>query len=150
MSSFYRRWHWDNTIYKWDVPSIQLKVIPRHSVSSREVDRLSLPFIDLYVPALTPWPPQQWCHTGVCSICNVHVSKSKSELCYDQWFSQPVCLGIKHPSVAYDWIFITVRQLQVCWCGALSLMRGQVCHLPDSVSSNTSLVSMYNLHVTSY
>jgi hypothetical protein len=37
-----------DTIYKWDVPSIQLKVVPR------EVDRLSLPFIDLYVPALTP------------------------------------------------------------------------------------------------
>jgi hypothetical protein len=44
-----------DTIYKWDVPSIQLKVVPRHSTSFREVDRLSLPFIDLYVPALTPW-----------------------------------------------------------------------------------------------
>jgi hypothetical protein len=35
-----------DTIYKWDVLSIQLKVIPRHSTSFREVDRLSLPFID--------------------------------------------------------------------------------------------------------
>jgi hypothetical protein len=43
-----------NTIYKWDVPSIQLKVVPRHSTSFREVDRLSLPLIDHYVPALTP------------------------------------------------------------------------------------------------
>jgi hypothetical protein len=43
-----------DTIYKWDVPSIQLKFVPRHSTSFREVDRLSLPFIDLYVPALTP------------------------------------------------------------------------------------------------
>jgi hypothetical protein len=25
--------------------------------------------------------------------------------------------------------FITVRQLRVCWCGALSLTRGWVCHL---------------------
>jgi hypothetical protein len=41
-------------------------------------------------------------------------------------------------------------QLQACWCGALSLTRGRVCRLPDSVSSSTSLVSMYNLHVTSY
>jgi hypothetical protein len=43
--------------------------------------------------------------------------------------SHPVCLGIKHPFGAYDQIFITVRQLWVCWCGALPLMRGRVCHL---------------------
>jgi hypothetical protein len=35
--------------------------------------------------------------------------------------SLPVCLRIKHPFGAYDQIFITVRQLWVCWCGALSL-----------------------------
>jgi hypothetical protein len=40
--------------------------------------------------------------------------------------SRPVCLGIKHPSGAYDQIFITVKQMRVCWCGALSLTRGQV------------------------
>jgi hypothetical protein len=56
-------------------------------------------------------------------------SKSKSKLCYDRRFSRPVCLGVKHPSGAYDQIFITVRQLQACWCGALSLTRGRVCRL---------------------
>jgi hypothetical protein len=43
--------------------------------------------------------------------------------------SQPVCLGIKHPSGAYDQIFVTVRQFQVCWCGALSLTRRWICRL---------------------
>jgi hypothetical protein len=43
--------------------------------------------------------------------------------------SQPVCPGIKHPSGAYDQIFITVIQLRVFWCGALSLTRGWVCCL---------------------
>jgi hypothetical protein len=42
--------------------------------------------------------------------------------------SRPVYHGIRHSSGAYDQIFITVRQLRVCWCGALSLTRGRVCH----------------------
>jgi hypothetical protein len=38
-----------------------------------------------------------------------------------------VFLVVKHPSGAQEQIFITVRQLQVCWCGAFSHQRGWVC-----------------------
>jgi hypothetical protein len=43
--------------------------------------------------------------------------------------SRPVRLRIKHPSGAYDQIFISLRQLRVCWFGAPSLTRGRVCRL---------------------
>jgi hypothetical protein len=43
--------------------------------------------------------------------------------------SRSVSLGVKLSSGVYDQIFITVRQLRVCWCGELSLTRGRVCRL---------------------
>jgi hypothetical protein len=43
--------------------------------------------------------------------------------------SRLLYLGIKHPSWAYRHIFITVRQLQVFLCEALSLTTERVCRL---------------------
>jgi hypothetical protein len=43
--------------------------------------------------------------------------------------SWPICLGIKHPTGAYDQICVSVRQLRGFSCGALSLTRGRVCRL---------------------
>jgi hypothetical protein len=42
---------------------------------------------------------------------------------------RPVCLSVKHPSGPQDQIFVTVRQLRVCWYGVPSLTRGRVCCL---------------------
>jgi hypothetical protein len=69
---------------------------------------------------LTPW-------TALNDVCLSNESCSLSlSLILRPTVSRP---GIKHPFGAYDQICITVRQLWICWCGAISLTRGGVCRL---------------------
>jgi hypothetical protein len=65
-----------------------------------------------------------------------------------QSVSRPVCLEIKHPSGSYNQIFITVRQLRVCWCGALSLTRGWVCHLQFLLALTSAIILGSESHGT--
>jgi hypothetical protein len=83
-------------------------------------------------------------------LMNDWMRSSEFKVLLQPTVSRPVWLGVKHPSRAQDQIFNTVRQLQACWCGALSLSDERT-GLPFGrvrVSSNNPVVSRYNLHFT--
>jgi hypothetical protein len=62
--------------------------------------------------------------------------------------SRPVSLGVKNPSVAQDQIFITVRQLRICSCGAPSLTRGRVCLLQLLLTLASTVILDSEFHRT--
>jgi hypothetical protein len=83
-----------------------------------------------------PWlsPTDNWLNshsrTLYCTPLYSHSLHSPFWVCLIRpTVSQPVCLGIKHPHWVHDQIFVTVKQLLVCWCWKLSLTRGRVCRL---------------------
>jgi hypothetical protein len=65
--------------------------------------------------------------------CRLHGSvdwlQSQNKVMLWLTVSWPVCLGVKHLPEAQDHIFVTVRELWVCWCGVTFLTSGCVCHL---------------------
>jgi hypothetical protein len=55
--------------------------------------------------------------------------KTKIKVMLRPTVSRPVCLGVQPSTGVQDQIFVAVRQLRVCWCGAPFLTRGWVCRL---------------------
>jgi hypothetical protein len=87
-----------------------------------------------YSPYVTTFLMRGW-------VCRLMANRIESSLILWPTVRRPFHLGIKHPSGAYDQIFITVRQLRVCWCGALSLTRRRVCRYNCCWSSSAQAFS---------
>jgi hypothetical protein len=78
-------------------------------------------------------------HTGITKLGGGGMLRSR--------VGWQVCLGFKHPSWAYDQIFIIVRQLRVRWCGALSLTRGWVCRLQSLLGLASAVILGSESHI---
>jgi hypothetical protein len=81
-------------------------------------------------PNMSPWAHVV---TGWLQVSRLRSSQSQCHVTTDgQLASQSWCQA---PSGAQDQIFVTVRHLLFCRCGALPLTTGRVCHLSRSQSA---------------
>jgi hypothetical protein len=79
-------------------------------------------------------------------LSKLNTVRDKAKIILRLTVSRPVCLGVRQPPGAHDQIYIIVRLLRVCWCGAPSLTRGRISS--SSSSSSSSYFATYG-HSTS-
>jgi hypothetical protein len=82
-------------------------------------------------------------NSTACPVLSTKLAKVQSYVTAD---SQPASLSWNKTPIWGLRPVITVRQLQACSCGALSLTRGRICRLPESQSAVISLLSVYNIY----